>query len=414
MTALVLSGRTTMPAPNLKSFVHPHAVYRLEYPAHWEQITEKDGASCGFGPHDRDNVGLWISIMPVSLDTDRLVEELPTLMRQALNKSEAENQRKDTTLRHYGLVADITKDGQGGNYWIIAGGDVVLFASSQVPAGERDVWNPSFQKVMASLLITREKQLLDTKVANEVMAELRRRHPDQEFTFEDGNIRGPNQVVYLSNICREVQAAPERREKIVKQFVANLSRPETRDIGHEEWDDVQNRILPVLKPISYIHDEGPTKHILTSEWLEDVLICYVIKSPKMFRFVTGWDVNRWGTDATSLHQRAVSNLAALSWPRELVGARTQSGRIIVVETDDAMASSRLLHPELHKLFSGPLGSPFWAGIPCRERLVLYSDRKALKQRIGRRVSKDHDTAAYPITPCSFLVTPDGIAPGEKK
>jgi uncharacterized protein YtpQ (UPF0354 family) len=400
--------------PNiLKTFVHPHSVYRLEYPAHWDQLTEKDGASCGFGPHDRDDVGLWLSIMPVSVDTDRLTDDLPKLMEQALGKSDAANLREDPTLRHFGLVADIVKEGQGGHYWIVAGGDVVLFASTQVPAGERDVWNPPFLQLMASLQITRDRQQLEAKVANDVMAELRRQHPDQEFTFEEGNIRGPNSVVYLSNVCREVQAAPKRRAQIIKQFVTNLNHPDTKDIGYEEWDDVQNRILPVLKPANYINPDGPTKHLLTSEWLSDVLICYVIKSEKMFRFVTGWDVNRWGTDAQALHQRAVSNLAALPWPRQLVGARTKSGRVIVVETDDAMASSRLLHPELHKLFSGPLGSPFWAGIPCRERLVLFSDRRALKARITRKVSKDHDTAAYPITPLSFLVTRDGIAPGDK-
>ena len=55
-------------------------------------------------------------------------------MQQALQKSEAEDLRRDPTLRHFGLVADMTKDGEGGHYWIVAGGDVVLFASSQVPA----------------------------------------------------------------------------------------------------------------------------------------------------------------------------------------------------------------------------------------------------------------------------------------
>ena len=70
----------------------------------------------------------------------------------------------------------------------------------------------------------------------------------------------------------------------------------------------------------------------------------------------------------------------------------------MVDTDDGLASSRLLHPELYQIFSGPLGSPFWAGIPCRDTLVVYSDRRELKQRIGRRLRKDHDASAYAITP----------------
>src|SRR5260221_2449945 len=111
------------PTP-LKTFIHPHKAYRLDCPAHWDQVIEKDGESCGFGPHERNDVGLWISIMPMSLDTDKLQEHLPDLMKQALEKSEADNLRPDPSLKHYGLVADMTKDGQGGHYWILAGGDV--------------------------------------------------------------------------------------------------------------------------------------------------------------------------------------------------------------------------------------------------------------------------------------------------
>ena len=70
------------PTP-VKAFIHPGEVYRLEYPAHWDQVQQDEARSCGFGPHDRDDVGLWISIMPMSVDTERLVEDLPKLMRQA-------------------------------------------------------------------------------------------------------------------------------------------------------------------------------------------------------------------------------------------------------------------------------------------------------------------------------------------
>jgi uncharacterized protein YtpQ (UPF0354 family) len=400
-----------MSTPSLKTFLHRHSVYRLEYPAHWDALEEKDGESCGFGPHERDDVGLWISIMPMSVDTDRMVEDLPKLMQQSLSKSDAANMHRDTTLRHYGLVADISKEGEGGHYWIVAGGDVVLFASTQVPAAERDLWNPLFQQLMASLQITRDDHLLLRKVANDVMAELRRRNPDQEFEFENDTIRGPHQVVYLSNLFREVRSAPARREQIVKRFVATLSQPATAEIGHEQWDECHGRIVPVLKPRDYLHSEGPTQHLHVSEWLVDVVICYVIKSKKMFRFVTGWDLRRWGKDAATLHEVALANLARLPWPTELAGARFKdSGRLIIVDTDDSLASSRLLHPDLHKLFRGPLGSPFWAGIPCRNTLVVYSDRKALKARTARRLKKDHDRSAYPITPRPFLVTADGIAP----
>jgi hypothetical protein len=140
------------------------------------------------------------------------------------------------------------------------------------------------------------------------------------------------------------------------------------------------------------------------------VICYAIKSKKLFRFLTEWDVKRWGTNKEALHEQAVDNLAALPWPREVLGARMKNeGRVLIVDTDDSLAASRLLHPELHTLFSPALGSTFFAGIPCRNTLVLFSDRKALKARIGRRLRQDYKASPYPITPRPFLVTRDGIA-----
>jgi len=71
----------------LKTFLHPAEVYRLDYPAHWDQVQQDEARLCGFGPHDRDDVGLWISIMPMSIDTDRLYEDVPNLIQQALPRA---------------------------------------------------------------------------------------------------------------------------------------------------------------------------------------------------------------------------------------------------------------------------------------------------------------------------------------
>jgi uncharacterized protein YtpQ (UPF0354 family) len=402
------------PATN-KTFTHPAGVYRLEYPGHWDQVQQDEGRSCGFGPHDRDDVGLWISILPFSVDTDRLADELPRLMQQAVPEGQAGEFRRDPTLRHFGLKADMKKEGEGGHYWVVAGGDVILFASSQVPAAERDVWNPPFAKLMASLQITREEELFRRKLAAEVLQMLREKHPDQDFKLDEKGIRGKNRVVYLSNLHREVRSAPERRAQILRHFVDSLARSAEMHFGEETWEEAQRILVPVLKPRDYIDPSGPTQHLLTQEWLADVLICYALRSNNLFRFVTGWDADRWGVEPEALHRVAIDNLVKLRWPEKMHGASEgREGRVIVVVTDDGLASSRLLHPDLYHLFHGPLGSPFWAGIPDRATLVVYSDRRKLKQRIERRLRVDHRTATYPVTARPFLVTRDGIAPGGEK
>jgi len=158
--------------------------------------------------------------MPMSVDTDKLTEELPRLMQQAIEKSAGENLRRDETLPPLRPDRGHDKGGRGRTLLDRGWGDVVLFASSQVPIAERDVWNPPFQQVMASLQITRDDQLLLRQVANEVLSRLRQRFPEEEYEYDADKIRGRHRVVYLSNLLREVRAEPaSRREKIISHFV---------------------------------------------------------------------------------------------------------------------------------------------------------------------------------------------------
>ena len=373
---------------HLKKFVHPAGVYRLEYPAYWDHLQKDESRSCGFGPHDRDDVGLWISLMPVSVDTDRLADELPKIFHQALPNMEGGNIRRDPSLRHYGVKADMLKEGQGGHYWLIAGGDVVLFASSELPVAEREVWNPIFEQLMSSLEITRDEELALRQLTNEVLQLLRQRHPEQDFQLDEKGIRGRNRVVFMSNLHREVRAAPARRVQIIDHFVQSLGESMDLPLGEETWEDAQARLLPVLKPRSYLDSTSAARHSLVSEWLDDVVICYALKSKDIYRFVTTADAVRWEKDVEVIHEVGIANLCRLSWPTKLEGARQpDGGRLIIVATGDGLASSRLLHPDLHRLFSGPLGSPFRAGIPDRDTLIVYSDRHRLRLRTERPVAQ---------------------------
>jgi uncharacterized protein YtpQ (UPF0354 family) len=393
-----------------KRFEHPAGIYRLEYPAHWDQVQKDEGRSCGFGPHDRDDVGLWISLMPVSVDSERLADELPKIFALALPEMQGGNLQRDPTLRHYGVKADMQKEGEGGHYWLIAGGDVVLFASSELPVAERDVWNPNFERLMASLEITRDEELALRQLTNEVLALLRERQPEHDYRLDENGIRGRDRVVYLSNLHREVRAAPSRRAELVQHFVDSLSQSMDLPMGQESWEEAEALLLPMLKPRSYLDTDGPAASSVRTEWLADVVICYALRIKEVFRLVTTADAERWQRDSQALHDVAIANLSRLAWPTRLEGARERDGgRVIVVATKDGLASSRLLHPDLHHLFKGPLGTPFRAGIPDRNTIVLYSDRRRLRQRIERQLHKDHQTSSYPISPRPFLVTPDGIA-----
>jgi hypothetical protein len=132
-----------MNAEGLTTFVHPQKAYRLEYPAHWEHLEKENGRDCGFGPRERDDVGLWISVMPFSLDTDRLAVELPQAFEQSLSKAEAVNLRPDPTLHHHAMKADITAEGQAGNYWLMAGAIWCCWPAAKCPRPSATPGTPS-------------------------------------------------------------------------------------------------------------------------------------------------------------------------------------------------------------------------------------------------------------------------------
>src|SRR5207302_1556665 len=162
-------------------------------------------------------------VMPIRADTEKLREDLPRLMQEGLPHVKASNLRPDATLRHYGLKADVAEERGGGHYWIVAGGDVVLFASSDVPAGEGGAWSPVFAEIMAGLEITRADNLLQIQVINEALEQFRQRHPEQDFACDGNVIRGRQQTVFLSNLLQEVRAAPARRSDIIRHFVDGWS-----------------------------------------------------------------------------------------------------------------------------------------------------------------------------------------------
>src|SRR5258708_11865301 len=105
---------------------------------------------------------------------------------------------------------------------------------------------------------------------------------------------------------------------------------------------------PRFKPRSYLESDSDNRYALAREWLADVVICYALRSKDIYRFVTTADVDRWQTDAQALHEVAIANLCRLPWPTKLEGARQRDGgRLIIIAPRDGLASSRLLHPDLH-------------------------------------------------------------------
>jgi uncharacterized protein YtpQ (UPF0354 family) len=173
---------------------------------------------------------------------------------------------------------------------------------------------------------------------------------------------------------------------------------------------VRHNILPVLKPNTYFKPGTATEHLVRTAWRGEVEICYAIRQERVTRLLTAWDLRRWGIDHNALHELSMENLKALPWPERLDGARESGGRLIMLATNDNLDAIRLLHPDLHELLSGPLGSPFYAGIPDSQTLVAFSaGTDSFFAHMLQQIRRDYENSAYPITPEIFLVRPRSIS-----
>ncbi len=400
----------------LATFVHPQGAFTLSYPAHWENLVREEGRTCGFGPRERDDVGLWISVLPARVDTEHpeMREGLRQIFREAAGKESLADVREDPSLHHFTLKADSARPGEAGHFWVVSGGDLVLFASTQVPESARGDFERPFDQVMASLRIHRAEALQRLQLANELLRRLEERFPAQDFHYDHDSpegltIRGKGMVVFSGNLYRRVREDPGRREELIAEFITGISfsgddAPSAQDLGA-----VRKLILPVLKPADHVREDGPTAGVIHRAWQGQVVIYYGIRGAKTLRFILEADRRRWGITADELDRLARENLGRRSFPRKLPAAEPGGGRVILFNSGDGHDSARILHPRLHEVFSPVLGSPFFAAVPDRATLVLFPrGDPAMVLGLVEKVREDFARAINPISPETFLVDREGI------
>ena len=106
-----------------------------------------------------------------------------------------------------------------------------------------------------------------------MLALLRERHPEQEFQLDEKGIRGRAAGwCFLSNLHKEVRAAPLGRAQIIQHFVESLGHSMELPLGEESWEDARARLLPLLNFAATVESESGNRSLLMSEWLADVVI----------------------------------------------------------------------------------------------------------------------------------------------
>jgi len=188
----------------------------------------------------------------------------------------------------------------------------------------------------------------------------------------------------LENLYRLSTLQPKELRHHVERWMVELLRAaEGLPEGAGEYDEVKDRILPMLIA-ERTTDPDPAlwSH---SPWLGDLLIAYAVDNDRTIAYIPRKHFETWSITEDQLHEQALNNLIARSEAISANASQDEDGKIslILFQTMDGYDAARILLPTLHERLREHLGSPFAAAIPNRGHSSLLPQR----QRIDRTNSR---------------------------
>jgi hypothetical protein len=256
-----------------------------------------------------------------------------------------------------------------------------------------------------------------------VLAIVRQEFPDLELeTSVDPEIlRHAEAELGLQNLrakCRSL-AAPETagaaaaaidveicRGVIRQHFAALRERLEKPAPAKPlELAEASPRLRPQLAPAEYL-EKNQLAHRTFGDGL---VVAFVLDSASNYSYVTEDDLARWKVDVAEVERRALANLAAAS--RDIpVQATEPPDLMLAVEVGDGYDATRLLLPDFRRFAAAKLGESFYAAIPNRDVLVMWSKASSpeFQARLRAHIGSQFRGEPYALTDRIFEVGPGGL------
>jgi hypothetical protein len=233
-----------------------------------------------------------------------------------------------------------------------------------------------------------------------VLSILHEQYPERGFRAGEADeliVCGDEQFG-LSNLyarCGDFrQDDPEFRQFIADHF-NKLSQIDVVGEDSPAWSIIEPRLRPQIMPVEFI-DQAPIVHLPLGD---DVLIGIVLDSDAGYSYVRADDAALWGRTAAELFETAIANLSEAS--KQLPMAMFPEPNLaIVIETKDGYDAARLLLPGIREFAAEKLGEPFFAGIPNRDFLIMWSrDASDEFQTFCRqKIGEDFGEQDHPLSP----------------
>lgn len=210
---------------------------------------------------------------------------------------------------------------------------------------------------------------------------------------------GQRRVVSLSNLYQTYCEAPQAKNDVVGDFLANEVYQEPVEISGT-FEENRHKIMPQVVPSTLMEFCRKDRRELASlPFLGDLGIAFVADEDERYTYIHRRVMLDWGVDELVLLKAAMDNLQGLSqqgaaYYRLGLGEKT----MLVWETFDGYDASRILLTR-GLLEAAPLvaGNPV-IGIPHRDYMVMFGDADPdFVIHMQERLREEFEAHPYPIT-----------------
>ncbi|MCX6030303.1 MAG: DUF1444 family protein [Chloroflexi bacterium] len=202
--------------------------------------------------------------------------------------------------------------------------------------------------------------------------------------------------------------SPNRLEDIVQAHLAALRQvpPPPPQLTEQQAAEA---LLPLLQQarwldLAQLQNGTPLVHRPLTGGL---VVTYVFDLPDSRAYINATMMEKMSIPPVitpdTIYAYALENLRKRTSSRDYKTLGIHDGTVVVCETKDGYAATRVLLPELMELWAGRIPGRMLLGIPNRDFLIAFSDRNpdqvaAMAQQVRRDATKrDHPLSASLLT-----------------
>ena len=245
-----------------------------------------------------------------------------------------------------------------------------------------------------------------------VLTVLSQAFPNQPFEAGQRTdaIRWKGSEIGLHNLHADAALLRTDPDKVRQAIIEHFSRiVQLTDVElamlPQTWEEARGRVRLQLMPAAF----AKAGVSVTYPFLDEVLISVVVDAEHGYAYVRSEDVERWQVSLIDLYEAACENLTEAS---QNLGISFYQGppSIIALDTSDGYAAARILLPSLRQFVSSKLGSPFCAGIPNRDFLIMWSadTDEDFQARMKSQLIEDTLSRSHPLSNQILRVTEETI------